>query len=133
MLMHIFSWLYISIHVCTYMFMFTSVHTCMRLLMLPCIYLFLFACIYLFMLVYICSCLYLFLFTSNHAYICSYLYGWNWVHKNKTWCNKVRLNYPLVIHMVYWHLFEQSTHVSYIVHDFGALRVAQKIQVMGSL
>ena len=39
----------------------------------------------------------------------------------------------LTVPLVYWHLFEQSTHVSYIVHDFGALRVAQKIQVMGSL
>ena len=31
------------------------------------------------------------------------------------------------------HWFKHSTHVSYIVHDLGALRIAQKIQVMGFL
>ena len=58
---------------------------------------------------------------------------WDWATKSKIWCNKVRLNYPFVISLVYWHWFEHLTHVSYIVHDFGALRVAQKIQSMGSL
>ena len=53
--------------------------------------------------------------------------------KSKTWCNKIRLNYPLIISFIYWHWFEHSTHVSYIVHDLRALEVAQKIQGMGSL
>ena len=58
---------------------------------------------------------------------------WDWAPKNKTWCNKVRFNYPFAICLVYWHWFEHLVHVSYIVHDFGALGVVQKIQVMSSL
>ena len=58
---------------------------------------------------------------------------WDWAPKSKTWSNKVKLNYPLAIPLVYWHLFEYWAHFSYIVHDLGALGVAQKIQVMGSL
>ena len=39
----------------------------------------------------------------------------------------------LTIILMYWHLFEHSTPVFYIVHDFSTLKVTHKIQVMGSL
>ena len=58
---------------------------------------------------------------------------WDWVLKSKTWSNKVRFNYPLVIPLVYWHWFEYLAHVFYIIHDLSVLGVAQKIQVIGSL
>ena len=49
---------------------------------------------------------------------------WDWAPKSKTLCNKVRLNHPLAILLVYWHWFEYSVHVSYIIHDLGTLGVA---------
>ena len=58
---------------------------------------------------------------------------WDWALKSKIWYNKNRLNHPLVIILVYWHWFNHSVHISYIVHDLGSLGVTQKIQVMGSL
>ena len=46
---------------------------------------------------------------------------------------KLDLTIPLLFPLVYWHRFEHSIHISYIVHDLGALGVVQKIQVMGFL
>ena len=41
---------------------------------------------------------------------------------------KLDLTIPLFIPLVYWHWFEHLVHVFYIVHDLGALGVAQKIK-----
>ena len=46
---------------------------------------------------------------------------------------KLNLTISLLFPLVNWHRFEHSIHISYIVHDMGALGVAQKIQIMGSL
>ena len=72
------------------------------------------------------------LYEHFDLYLLHFIY-WNWDSKSKIWCNKIKLYHLLVILLVYWYWFEYLVYVSYIVHDLGALKVAQKIQVMGSL